>query len=183
MQRRTFSVYAAALLGAMAVIPLAPAASAPAQLRVDVEVYNLTPGQIPNQAQVALKRLRREKVLSGADAEKVAEQLRRLNGQQVWDMGSFSRETEEGKPIIVRFGRRRQQAPSYGLTLTPTVHSGSIDVEAELRTGKPQPDVCDPIVRNYSVKVPVGGYVAFWLTAMEAGKPDGVVIARFHPSE
>lgn len=178
MQRRAFCIQVAAAL-------LAPAAlkAAPAQLRVDVEVYSLTPGQLPDPAQRDLKRLRRETVLSGAEAEKIGELLRRLEGQQVWSTGSFSREIEDGMPIIVRFGRRRQQAPSYGLTLTPSVRAGSIDVEAELRTGKPQTGACDPVIKNYSVKVALGSYAAFWLHAQEAGKADGVVIARFHPAE
>jgi len=183
MQRRDFFIRSTACLAVLVAGPLAPVIAAPAQLRVDIEVYNLTPGQLPEQAQLRLKRLRRETVLTGADAEKVAELLRQLNGQQVWDMGSFSRETEDGMPIVVRFGRRRQQAPNYGLTLTPTVRAGTIDVDAELRTGKPQSGACDPVVKNYSVKIPLGGYVAFWLIAQEAGKPDAVVIARFHPSE
>jgi hypothetical protein len=183
MRRRTFSGYAAALLATVIAGPPAPGAAAPAQLRVDIEVYNLTLSQLPEAAQRPLRRLRRDTVVPGADAEKIGELLRRLDGQQVWDMGSFSRETEDGMPIIVRFGRRRQQMPSYGLTLTPSVRAGSIDVDAELRTGKPQTGACDPVVKNYSVKVAMGGYVAFWLHAQEAGKPDGVVVARFHPSE
>jgi hypothetical protein len=157
--------------------------AAPAQLRVDVESYSLTPVQLSAAVQRDLKRLRREAVLSGAEAEKIGELLRRLEGQQVWSSGSFSRETEDGMPIVVRLGRRRQQAPSYGLTLTPSVRAGGIDVDAELRTGKPQTGACDPVIKNYSVKVEMGGYAAFWLHAPEVGKPDGVVIARFHPSE
>lgn len=183
MQRRTFCSQAVALAITAAVGPLATASAAPAQIRIDVEVFNLNTERLPEAAQPALRRLRRETTLSGAEAEKTAELLRRLEGQQLWAAGRYSREVEEGRPITVRLGRRRQQAPGYGLTLTPTVHNGSIDVEAELRTGKPQTGACDPLVRSFSVKVPMGGYVAFWLTAQEAGKPDAVVIARFHPSE
>jgi hypothetical protein len=158
--------------------------AAAAQLRIDVEVFSLTTDQLPEQTQLALKRLQRETALAGAEAEKAAEQLRRLEGQQIQGTGRFSRETEDGVPIVVRVGRRRRRpAPSFGLTLTPTLVNGTIEVEAELRTGKPRTGACEPLVRNFHVKVPVGSYAAFWLIAEEADQRDSVVIARFHPSE
>lgn len=183
MHRRALLKGAASSLVIAVMRPPAAGRADAAQLRIDIEVFSLTPDQLPEQAQLALKRLRRETALAGGEAEKAAEQLRRLEGQQVWGMGRFSRETEEGVPIVVRTGRRRRQAPAFGLTLTPTLLNGTIDVEAELRTGKPRAGVCEPLVRNFHVKVPVGSYAAFWLIAEEADQRDSVVIARFHPSE
>lgn len=184
MRRRDLLFTAASSAGVLAGLPLPRAQAAPAQIRVDVEVFSFMPGKLPDAAQASLKRLRRATVLSGPEAEKAAEQLRKLEGQQqVWSAGQFSREAEEGMPIVVRVGRRRQQAQSFGLTLTPSVSNGMVLVEAELRTGKPQPGACDPLVRTYSIKVPMGGYAAFWLFAAEADKPDSIVVARFHPSE
>jgi hypothetical protein len=157
-----------------------------AQLRMDLEVFNLRVGELPDKIQVAVKRLRREATLAGPEAERLAELLRGQTGQGAWPLSRFSREAEDGIPVVVQIGRRRGQQGQrarYGFTLTPRVEAGEIAIEAELRTGKQQPDLCEPEVRSYALKVSLGGYAAFWLTALQAGEPDTIAIARFHPSE
>ena len=185
MQRRQFLAWGIAAGCGIATSRRASADGA--QLRMDLEVFNVRVGDLPAKVQIAVKRLRREGALAGADAERLAELLRGLADQQgAWSLSRFTREAEDGLPVVVQLGRRRGQQGQrgrYGFTLTPRVDAGEIAIEAELRTGKQQPDLCEPEVHQYAVKVSFGGYAAFWLTALQPGEADAIVIARFHPAE
>jgi hypothetical protein len=180
MQRRQFLAWAVAGAGALSARQVFAEG---AQLRLDIEIFSVKSGELPAKLERPIKRLRRTATLTGPDAETLVELLRAMDGQIY---RRFTQEVPDGIPLEVRVGRRlgvRGARSPYGFTLIPRVAAGEVTVDAELRTGKSQPSLCETQTVSYALKVSFGGYAAFWLNTPGVDQDAHVAIVRFHPAE
>lgn len=166
----------------------------PVHVRVESDFYTVTPEALATEALAAFAELRKEGVVSGPAAEKLADVLLDLRKQgprctvisprilavsgRLACIGSAMRPTLAAATPRPE-GDQPNQGPTYSLCVVPVAKGDVVQTPVIIQDGKREGITLSGRMASEFVTVPVGQRVAFWLTPTKDAPNDLVVVLRF----